>query len=346
MEIVLSGLFMLTGFMVAFLARERQRLRQRSVWREHLATFLQRAIAMEPGIPGYPHVPIPFRIGRGLRLPDFRQLLIDELITAKKALAGAAADNLVSLYKQLGLEKDTAKKLTSREWHLQAKGIQELAVMEQRQHPERLYRLTNNRNDLVRMEAQSAIIQLYGFEGLRFLDVTDRPLSEWQQIKLLRLLAGHSGILPDNIAKWLSSPNDCVRIFALKLVADNHLQQLHDHAAARLNDASPAVRLQAVLCLRVIGQPDTPAALVGCYNGQDAACRLAILEALADIGTGEECGFLADRLTAEEESLRLAAARALAKMGAVGMQFLDCLPQRSEYPWTVIIAQAKTECTL
>ena len=94
--------------------------------------------------------------------------------------------------------------------------------MEQRKQVARIYRLTNAPNEILRMEAQAAIVQLYGFEGLRFLDILVRPLSEWQQIHLLRLLSRTPGTPSGKLREWLRSSNPTVRDFARKLTAEHH----------------------------------------------------------------------------------------------------------------------------
>jgi hypothetical protein len=345
MVAMVSILSLITAFMLIYLVWVKKREKKLDEWRTQLIDPLQRTIWFEPAENVPPTIPLSFRTIRGLKHPAFRQLLIDELIQGKKGLTGTAATNLVLLFNQLHLNELSLRKLHSRKWHLKARGIQELAIMEQRQFATRIYRLTNAQHELIRMEAQSAIVQLYGFEGLRFLDIIDRPISEWQQIKLLRLLARTPGVLPEKAGKWLASGNDSVRIFTLKLVAEHHQQQLHHLVVDCLHHHHPLVRIQAVRCLREIHTETTPAALVKVYEIQTPPCQLAILEALGHIGSAGDDGFLVQQLAQNLNILKLGAARALVKMGENGLQCLDDFPRRHMYPWNEIIQQAKTEWT-
>jgi hypothetical protein len=195
------------------------------------------------------------------------------------------------------------------------------------------------------MEAQSAIVQLYGFEGLRFLDIIDTPLSEWQQITLLRLLARTPGIQPEKIANWLGSRNDSVRIFALKLVAEHHLHQLHDQVTPCLHHPHPHVRMQTVRCLKEIYTDTTSDAIIQIYAAQNIPCRLAILDVLGAIGAPDNGLFLAQQLAEADDLLKLGAARALIQMGDLGQKHLNDFPLSGEYPWNEIFQQAKTEQT-
>ena len=224
MLLVLLLLLGLIGFMLLYLLRRAALERRNSRWRALFSDLIQRAIDWESADGS--KLPVSLRVARSLKRVAARQLLIAELIKGKKALSGSAGANLVRLYIQLGLETDSLRKLDSLAWHRQAQGVQELALMEQRSQVARIYRLTNALNEVVRMEAQAAIVQLYGFDGLRFLDVLVRPLSEWQQIQLLRLLSREPGTPSGKLREWLRSTNPTVRDFARKLTAENHLEEM------------------------------------------------------------------------------------------------------------------------
>jgi hypothetical protein len=98
-----------------------------------------------------------------------RQFAIDELIVCKKNFSGVVAENITTLYIQLGLKTYSLKKLsTKNKWHIRAKGIQELYQMDQADVLTTIYKNTNSNNEFVRMEAQTGVIHLTGFPGLRF----------------------------------------------------------------------------------------------------------------------------------------------------------------------------------
>jgi len=345
MAVMVGTLLSITIFILIYLVLKRKNERKLNEWREQLSGALQTAIFFENEGSTQATIPLTFKTIRGLKHPGFRQLLIDELVLGKKSLTGTAASNLVLLFNQLGLDKLSLQKLNSRRWHIKARGIQELAVMEQRQLVTRIYRLTNAHHELVRMEAQSAIVQLYGFEGLRFLDIIDTPISEWQQITLLRLLARMPGIQSEKIANWLSSGNDSVRIFALKMVAEHHLHQLHDQVIPCLHHPHPPVRMQTIRSLKEIYTETTSNPLIQVYSTQTIPCRLTILDLLGNIGSPDNGAFLSQQLADREDTLKLGAARALIQMGDVGRQYLDDFPLSGEYPWNEIFQQAKTEQT-
>ncbi|MBS1601265.1 MAG: HEAT repeat domain-containing protein [Bacteroidetes bacterium] len=342
---VLGMLVALLCLILFFLLRRSRVERLRLKYQDLYGQIIQRAIFWE-ATKESPEIAIPFKVARSLSRAHLRQLMIFQLVKAKKAMSGTAAANLVQLYHQLALHEDSLRKLTNPKWHLQAQGIQELAVMEQRGSVTRLYRLTNARNEVVRREAQAAIVQLYGFDGLRFLDVINTPLSEWQQIQLLRLLQQSAGTPQEKIFRWLTSSNTTVRVFTLRLIAEQHLQQVTPQVAERLRDDCPAVRLQAILCLGELAATDTAGLLTAAYPGEDLAGKLAILQTLGRIGAEGELAFLDAQLSTPDNRIRLETARALVRTGEEGLKCLDRFPFIDQSPWNEIFQQAKTEWTI
>jgi HEAT repeats len=343
MLLLLGLLLSVVVFMLFYLVKKRNTERRKSGWTRSARLLVSNAVFFEKddGKPGQTTPDSP----KWAHIPGFRECLIDELVTAKKNLTGDAAANIVRLYRLLGLEKDSEQKLSSLKWHLKARGIQELALMEQKDQMSRIYRHTNNRNEFIRMEAQLAMVQLYGMEGLRFLDVVSEPISEWQQIKLLAHLPKKANEPLKGIRGWLQSHNPSVLAFSLKLVAIHHQFELHDHVAACLGHRDAQVRVHAAKCLREIYNENTPRLLIDHYQENGRAYKEAVLEALGAIGAESSVSFLRSALRDEDNSLKLLAARALTNLGRQGGCALDDFDLIGQYPWNEIIRQVKSEQT-
>ena len=174
-----------------------------------------------------------------------RQFIIEELIKNKTSFLGSISDNIIKLYCELGLNADSKAKLDDRREHVQCQGIHELCVMDQKDVSKKVYQLANSEDYDVRMEAQTAIIQWFGFFGLRFLNVISFPITEFQQLKLLELLRHlpFTG-LPD-LPRWLQSSNYTVVQFALKLAEHYNQVQLHDEVSGCLTHENESVRNHA-----------------------------------------------------------------------------------------------------
>jgi hypothetical protein len=189
---------------------------------------------------------------------EARQMLIEELVRNKTNFLGSVSENIIKLYYQLGLNVDSKIKLDVKRTHIQCQGIHELCVMEQKDQLLKVYRLTNSDDKDVRIEAQTAILQWYGFKGLRFLDVVSYPITEFQQLKLLELLRQLPFTGFTRLNNWLSSSNDTVVNFSLKL-AEHYLQaQVKDEVEQCLLHKNPAIHVQAAKTLAVLVKQNTP----------------------------------------------------------------------------------------
>ena len=285
---------------------------------------------------------------RIVKNPIGRRYVTDELVNCKKNFTGVTARNIVALYEQLGLKKYSLKKSNSNQWHLKARGIQELYFMDQGDALKRIYKNTNHPHEFVRMEAQVGLIHLIGFEGLRFLDVITYPITEWQQLRLLERL-GYSTMnirLYEAIPKWLLSPNDTVVVLALKLADEYQQLALHDSIVPCLQHAREAVRLQSVITLVRIADERTANFLAARFPQEQLPGKIAILDGLKKIATGEQAAFLTGLLEDENDTIKLKAARALSAAFPGGLTLLAEKGRLQPTPYEGIYLHVKQETML
>jgi hypothetical protein len=287
---------------------------------------------------------IPEKFNKIFRNPVARQYAIENLIVNKKAFSVSVADNIRMVYEQLGFKMDSLKKLNNNRWFIKAKGIQELAIMDQNDLLIKVYRLTNSKNDLVRNEAQSAIIHWSGFNGLRFLDVATYDISEWQQVQLLVQLKNFTQQDMPKLKKWLTSTNDTVIIFALKL-AEVYQQFLVKNIVEEcLSHNNETVRIHAVNTLSRIGDSESADKLIEEYNNEHFTNRLNILNKIHLVANAGHIPFLLQQINNENDFLKLAAARALGKSGALELIAKKAAEQPE--PYQQIYKHVKAEMEL
>lgn len=288
------------------------------------------AIIMEDS---FESVELPPKFYRMMKNPWARKLVMEELIACKRNFSGAAANNIVALYEHLGLKSDSIKKMHSkRSWHIRAKGIQEIYMMDQRDILPELYKSTNSDNDYVRMEAQTGVINLTGFAGLRFLDIITYPLTGWQQIKLLEQLKHSSKKedLSERIPYWLLSENDTVVVFALKLAGEYQQFGLRENVINCLNHSSVSVRNQAFKTLERLTDETIPALLMAHLTNESLANQLGILDSLKDQVSENEKPQLIQLLGHSNDQIKLKTAIIIANNYADGWEILE--QKASEIP--------------
>jgi len=328
-------------FSISALAAKNETDLQKKRWLNKINSLITAAIFFE-GEERDP-IPVPPKLRKLLKKQAFRNFFCSQLVLSAKSISGISNNNLIKLYEQLSLMADSQKRLKSFSWHIKAKAIQELAMMNQKPEADELSRLTNHKNAYIRMEAQTATVKFDGFEGLRFLDNATYPISEWQQINLLHELSHTPAENFQGIDKWLASPNDSVVLFTLKLVSTYHIFGFHPEVLKCLHHPNNAVATEAIKCLQEIYTDTTSAELIDFYKqSQFKAQKLAVLKALKVIEGEEYILFLLDVLNDDDNQIKLAAARALA-VNPIGMNELKSFSKSDRYPWNEMIYQIQHE---
>lgn len=331
-----------------FLSYKKNVLEKREQLKKKSYILIDKAIFHEgssSNVEGDEWMKIPSKFQVLLKKKSSRAVLTSEIIKIQKNITGVSRENLQKLYEQLGLKQDALRKLRPfRRWYFKAEGIQELSVMNQRDCLRSIYRHVNNKNEFIRMEAQSAAINFMGFHGLRFLNFISYPMSEWQQLKLMEQLSHQSGENFSGVKKWLKSSNDSVILFALKLIKVYHRFELHDAAAACLNHANREIRKKCMITMTSIYTEDTASLLIRQYAYEEKDGQLAILDALYEIRDPGTISFLTEQLQNEDNEIKLVAAKAImAAANGGGMKLLNAYAYAQSYPWIDIIQQLKEE---
>lgn len=335
--IIILGL-LFTCTLLFFIHKKRMDARKKS-WEDHVSLLVSTAVFYLEDECNE----IISKNNKRLQNPMFRQYLVNELILARKSLSGSSSANLKKLYENLELNKDSFKKLHNKKWHIKAKGVQELAIMEQKQYAKQIFRLTNNKSELVRNESQCALVSFYGFAGLRFLGVTVYPLSEWQQIQLLNKLHDVKPQNFDVIKKWLQSSNESVVNFSLRLATFYNRFDVYPDVMDCLSNTSLQVKLNTLNYLKRIPRDDTAEKLVDDYSYENKSYKLAIINALNDIGSEDQINFLLKQLHDKDDDIKLAAAKSLSHLHPLGIAFFKTYLFADEDPWKTIFLQIENE---
>lgn len=288
-------------------------------------------------------VVMPAGLAQLINMPDVRQLLIDELIKEKSIFLGAEADSIVKIYNDLGLSTDSKRKLEDNRNHIVCQGVHELCMMDQKDMLTKVYRFTNSPDKDVRIEAQTALVQWFGFKGLRFLDVVSYPITQFQQLKLLELLrqANFSGM--PKLSKWIQSSNDTVADFALKLTEHYKQVKVYNEVAHCLSHNNETVRIQAVKALASIGNNEAAELLIKVYPKEGFTNKLNILKEIRKTAGEGQRDFLITQLHQGHELLKLEAAIALASCTEDGMEVLEALAYEKPDPYKNIYSHIKSE---
>ena len=261
-----------------------------------------------------------------------RQILIDQMIDLSINLKGEIKDKTRALYLQLGLDNDSIEKAYSTQWHKNVKGFRELAFMNIRDAVDRIRECLNSNNEILRMEAQVAMVRLSDENPYQFLDFMEKPFSLWEQLTLHELVIQHELPVPP-FRQWFDSQNLSVVIFALEMVAwfkqadaGQEVSSLFDHPEER-------IRQTAFRVAGEIGMKDALPQLKERYNGESYMNRMEILKTFVKIPDEKHLDFLKSVLDKEEDvQLQILATKAMENTDEPGISMLiKLMKSKSEY---------------
>lgn len=259
-----------------------------------------------------------------------RQSLIDQMIDVSVNLKGDAEEKLCSLYLYLGLDRDSIKRANDYRWHKKIKGFRELAFMNIKDANDAIYKALNSKNEILRMEAQIALVRLTDEDPFSFLMQLERPFSLWEQITLHELIIQHDLPVPE-FSKFLKSSNPTVVMFALRMIREFKQRDAEDDVRETLDHYSPEVRKLAVEIAGDLEMRSTLEVMKRMYKSQDYNTCLEIIKAMAKMPDPSLMGFLKLVLDKEDDvQLQIEATKAIENNGEEGVKTLVKL-MKSEY---------------
>jgi hypothetical protein len=259
-----------------------------------------------------------------------RQALIDQMIDVSINLKGDAEEKLCSLYLYLGLDHDSIRRAHNFRWHKKIKGFRELAFMNIRAANEEIYKALNSRNEILRMEAQIALVRLSDSDPFEFLFHLKRPFSLWEQITLHELIIQHDIPVPP-FRKFLKAENHTIIMFALRMIREFKQRDAEDEVREVMEHSSPEVRRLSVEIAGDLEMRSTLDVMKRMYKSQDYHTCVEIIRAMAKMPDPSLMGFLKLVLDKEDDvQLQIEATKAIENNGEEGVRTLVKL-MKSEY---------------
>ncbi len=259
-----------------------------------------------------------------------RQVLIDQMIDVSVNLKGEEGNKLIGLYKFLGLDRDSLARARDFRWHKKVKGFRELAYMNIKDANDSIIKALNSSNEILRMEAQIALVRLSENGHFDFLAQLKRPFSLWEQITLHDLIIQHNIPVP-SFNKWLISENDTVVIFSLRMIKEFKQTEAEEDITKCLLHKSSEVRLLAVQVAGDLRLSSTLEIMKKMYKNQDYKTCLEIVKSMGKMPDNSMLGFLKLVLDKEDDvQLQIEATKSIEKMGEEGVKALVKI-MKSEY---------------
>lgn len=231
-----------------------------------------------------------------LRNTVVNKVLISEILTYHKNFTGQIQEVLSILYRKLGLDRKSKKKINNKNWEIKIEGIREANEMRITEMADEIIKYTDDENALLRMEAQAAYIKLSQKDPFHFLDRAQERILDWHQVVLFEIITKNKQLTIPSFAKWLRSPNDTVVMLCLKLI--DHFMQFDaaDEVERLLKHHNPRVVKKSVEIIGKLELSDAEKNMFEVYFDQPEDIKLEILNSIGKISSGNYNDFLASRI--------------------------------------------------
>jgi len=227
-----------------------------------------------------------------LKAKQNRKILSEVLVELRQDLSGELLEKLFKIYKDFGLEKDAYSKLNNWKWFIVTQGIVELTSMEVDGSYGRITKFINDRRSIIRKQAELSVVTLKD-EGLKyFLDTTNKNISEWQQFRMLDVLAKKSKFSPPKFKNWLTSKNRDTVLFCIRLIKYYNQFEAADAIQKLIRHKDAAIRTEAVICSKKFMLTETSEDLKSVFLTSTDDCKLLIIDALESFEKQEDLEFL------------------------------------------------------
>lgn len=266
---------------------------------------------------------VPGRLRKIASSPFKRRILIDQMIDLSVNLRGDAANKLRDLYMRTGLNNDSIMKARSRRWHIKVKGFRELAFMDIKEANPGIISCLHSRNDILRMEAQLALVRLGEDNPYHFLHYLKMPFSLWEQMTIHEMLIHHEMDPPD-FADWLGSDNKSIVIFSLKMIRIFKQENTYPLIIPLLDHPDEEVRHITIQVIGDVKYREAILPLKRMYKNEPYPNCLEIVKALGKMPDQMVLKFLQLVIDREDDvQLQIEAAKAIQQMGPAGEQALE-----------------------
>lgn len=240
-----------------------------------------------------------------------RRIIVSTLLRLRNEISGEMADAIQKLYFQSGLISYALSRLKSKKWYIVAKGIRELTQFHVKEVHDEIVILVNHPKKEIRKEVQLYLVTLFHFEGLKFLDVLQTQLSEWDQIQLLEVLQRFDEQEIPNINPWLKSTNDSVVTFALKLAKIYNQFEAKDAIMELLAHQQKTIRVEAIDVLSHLQVVEAKDILKNNFDKLSLEEQIAFFKLLENMYETSDEPFLLAHVTHENFEIKLSALKIL-----------------------------------
>lgn len=267
------------------------------------------------------------KFSKGVASKRKRKIITDTFFILSQEISGNMILTMHKLYEEIGLLKYTIKKIKSKKWNIIAIGIRDARRFKIEKVKNVVTNFINHPREEVRREAHLYFLDLFGYEGMHFLDDLKVPLSDWDQIQLLGEIQRIENHLILDVSKWLTSENHYVVIFILSIVKMFNRLETKEILLSLLHHQNESVRIKAIEILTHFEVVETKYILKSKFTELSLLEKIASFELLDKVGGLEDSMFVINYINNDNFEIKH---KALAVLKKIDINLFDKLEKESE----------------
>lgn len=232
----------------------------------------------------------------GVNSKKNRKIITSTFINLSQEISGNMILSMHKLYEEIGLLKYAIKKLRSKKWNIIAIGIRDLRLFKIERTKHLVEKFVNHPREEVRREAHLYFLELFGYQGMSFLDNLKRPISEWDQIQLIgriQKIENHDIL---DLTKWLKSKNDYVVLLILNIVKLFNRLETKDILLKLVNHKNIEVRIKTIEVLTHFDIAEANTVLKSNFDKFSTREKITFFNLLEKTATKEDTFFILDNM--------------------------------------------------
>lgn len=264
---------------------------------------------------------------KGLVSKRKRKIITETFLQLDQQVSGQMIVVMNRLYKEIGLLNFALRKLRSRKWYIVGIGIKDLRQFKVRRAKHAVAKLVNHHREEVRREAHLYFLELFGYEGLQFLNDLKVPLSDWDQVLLLGEVENLENHEIKDVSKWLTSKNDYVILFVLNIVKVFNRLETKNELLNLLQHKNEEVRIKTIEVLTHFEVVEAKEILKNNYEKLSIKEKIVFYQLFEKTATAEDDLFLVEQITENDFELKY---KALKILSEVNINLYNKLEKESE----------------
>lgn len=209
-----------------------------------------------------------------------KQIFLEELMSLHKSFQGDIATTIEQYYVLNGYDKISINKLKSEKMHKILQGVDELVEMKNYDSIQILETLLHQTIDYgLKNYLITAIIKLDPENGLRKLFSFDNFLTDWLQLRIIKILDEKKFFNPPPLEEWIEKGNSFA-IFGCRLSAYTKSEKDIPLLKSLIYTNDIPLKIEVIKTLGIVDAQEVNELLIKTYFNQKSAVKAAILSTL------------------------------------------------------------------